>query len=389
MTTDLEADLRREFDAASPPQSLSFSPEAILRQGSRTVRRRRILAAGSCAVAVALVATGATLLTRPENRAAPQPAIDTKTSGIVLADLDSYPLTAHVELNRDPTVKSNVQFVVVTDKRRVVVGVASTAKLGQRAEATWKSGMVAGRPFTFGLVPGSDFDVRLAAGADYGISSAEVKDTGYSAFSVAYQNGDELGAARPAQIASITWSGPDGIVDGIEGGQRLSGQILRLDSSASEKLVFRPGKGASTTVSGEARLRTSNGGYSTPQTVATTDSAGVAVVSGRYPVERWAFIDPAHKRKGWLVGYDGAPIVAGLLPPGASNVGVLLTKGEALNPVVVLKSLPDGRVVFAVKAESAHPSTPSKDSIKTVTWTNADGSRGQRNVTQENRPELP
>ena len=152
--------------------------------------------------------------------------------------------------------------------------------------------------------------------------------------------------------------------------------------------MLRPGKGGRTTVSGEARLRTSNGGYSTPQGVATTDASGVAVVSGRYPVERLVPIDATHKQEGWYVGNDGAPIAAGILPPGASDIGVVLTKDQALNPVVVLGRLPDGRVVFAVKAESAHPSRPSRDSIKAVTWTNADGSRGSKNVTQENRPEL-
>jgi hypothetical protein len=388
MTTDLEAGLRREFDAASPPSSLSFGQEAVLRQGSRTVRRRRIMAAGSCTVAVALVATGASLLTRPENKAAPQPAVHTKTSGIVQADLDSYPLTARVEVNRDPRVRSNVQFVVITDKRRVVVGLASTARPGQKTDATWKSGMVAGHPFTYGLVPGTDFQVSLAAGASYGISSAEVKGTGYSAFSVQYKNGDDKEPARPAQIASITWAGPNGIVDGIEGDRRLSGQILGLDSSVSEKLVLRPGKDGRTTVSGEARLKTSNGGYSTPQAVVTTDAFGVAVTTSRYPVERRMPVDAAGRQAGWYIGYDGAPIAAGILPPGASNIGVLLTRGKALNPVVVLKTLSDGRVTFAVKAESAHPVRPSKDSIRAVTWTNADGSTGRQNVTQENRPEL-
>ena len=67
----------------------------------------------------------------------------------------------------------------------------------------------------------------------------------------------------------------------------------------------------------------------------------------------------------------------------ALTIGVILTTGEALNPVVVLVRLPDGQVSFAVKAESAHPSVPSKDSIKAVTWTNADGTQGRKDVTQK------
>ena len=376
MTTDLGADLRREFDAATSPSSLTFHPESVLRQGNWTIRRRRIIAAGSAAMAVGLVAVGATVMNRPHNTAAPQPATHTATSGIVRASLGSFPLTAEVEVNRDPRVKSNVQFVVVTNKGRVVVGVASTAKPGQRAEAIWKSGMVAGHPFTFGLVPGNDFDVKLVPGASYGFTNSEVKGTGYSVFSIMYKNGDQKEPARPAQIASISWSGPTGIVDGIEGDHRLSGQILRLDSSESVKLVLRPGVGGRTTVSGEDRLRDSSGGASTPQTVATTDASGVAVVTGRYLIVRVATPVP-------IVSAEGAPIAAGILPPGASNIGAILTAGEAVNPVVVLVRLPDGRVSFAVKAESAHPSVPSKDSIKAVTWTNADGTQGRKDVTQQ------
>jgi hypothetical protein len=34
-------------------------------------------------------------------------------------------------------------------------------------------------------------------------------------------------------------------------------------------------------------------------------------------------------------------------------------------------------------SEGAQPSQPSKDSIKAVTWTNADGSQGRKDVTQK------
>ena len=81
MTITLEADLRREFDAARPPISLNFSPESVLRQGSRTIRRRRIITGGSAALAVAVVATGASLMNRPQDTATPQPA----TSGLSTA----------------------------------------------------------------------------------------------------------------------------------------------------------------------------------------------------------------------------------------------------------------------------------------------------------------
>jgi hypothetical protein len=77
MTIDLEGDLRREFNAATPPSSLTFNPESVMRQGSRSVRRRRIVAAGSAAMAVAVVATGASLFARPDDKGQPQPASST------------------------------------------------------------------------------------------------------------------------------------------------------------------------------------------------------------------------------------------------------------------------------------------------------------------------
>ena len=51
---------------------------------------------------------------------------------------------AAVEFNRDPTVRANVQFVVLTKQGRLVVDVASTAMPGQPLQAIWKSGMVDG-----------------------------------------------------------------------------------------------------------------------------------------------------------------------------------------------------------------------------------------------------
>jgi hypothetical protein len=40
-------------------------------------------------------------------------------------------------------------------------------------------------------------------------------------------------------------------------------------------------------------------------------------------------------------------------------------------------------VIFAIKAEGAQPSNPSKDSIRSVTWINADASQGRKDVTQK------
>ena len=81
-------------------------------------------------------------------------------------------------------------------------------------------------------------------------------------------------------------------------------------------------------------------------------------------------------------GRNPAHRTAGILPPGSSGIGVILTTGVAPYPIVVSEVLADGRVIFAVRAQSAKPSDPSPDSIKAVTWTNPDGTQGRKEVTQ-------
>jgi hypothetical protein len=180
MTTDLGADLRREFDAATPPSSLTFHPESVLRQGSRTIRRHRIIAAGSAAMAVALVAAGASLLTRPHDTAAPLPASHKATTGIVRAQADFSSGTAQVELNRDVSVESNVKYSYITlDGVRHDLGASSTGKPGQKPDATWRSAMVDGHPVTIGLVPSPARNLEVTfAGSPHGISLDELKGTG-------------------------------------------------------------------------------------------------------------------------------------------------------------------------------------------------------------------
>lgn len=395
MTIDLEGDLRREFDAATPPSSLTFHPESVVRQGNRSIRRRRFVASGSAAMAVALVATGATLLTRPHDSAAPQPATPAPTrtatsgtSGIVHAETPAMQWggSAQVEFNRDPSVKLNVKYSMVTDKgRRYEVGGSSAGKPGQKPDVTWRSAVVEGHPVTIGLVPGNPTNLSIDGGGNEGSTHEVVKGTGYTMFYVTYPTVRAAGkkSARPTEFASIRWAGPDGVVDGIAGKHRLSGRTLAIDTGVSVEVVLRPGDGTLTTVSGEARLRDAAGGYAMPLTVADTDAQGAAVMTGRYPTSRR--ITDKDGRQSRYVNNDGAPVAAGILPPGASNIGVILTTNDIANGLPVTESLPDGRVIFAVKAEGARPSQASKDSIKAVTWTNADGSKGRKDVTQQKR----
>jgi hypothetical protein len=178
------------------------------------------------------------------------------------------------------------------------------------------------------------------------------------------------------QIASISWSGPTGIVDGIAGDKRLTGRVLDIDKSVAVKVVLRPGDAGRTTVPGQVVIQI-GGGASTfsSLTLATTDPSGAAVVTGRQPIvasSTSAVVNPV-----------GSPLAAGILPPGSSGIGVILTTDAVARPIIVSKRLTDGRVIFALKVASTKATDPGKDSIKAVTWTNTDGTKGRMNVTQK------
>ena len=257
MSTDLEADLRREFDAADMPAGLTFHAESVLQQGNRTIRRRRIIAAGSAAAAVAVIATGASLLTRPDDKAMPLPATHTVTTGIVRSTQWGTAYGIYdVEFNRDTRVKSNVRyFFTPKDGRRREVGSSSTGKPGQKPDAVWWSAMVDGHPITLGLVPSLARAVKITfVGISYSLGIEELKGTGFSMFYVGYTpappNDTSTEPRRPSEIASIRWTGPNGIVDGIEGDHRLTGRTLTMGRGLAVEVVLRPGDDGRITVFG-------------------------------------------------------------------------------------------------------------------------------------------
>ena len=86
-----------------------------------------------------------------------------------------------------------------------------------------------------------------------------------------------------------------------------------------------------------------------------------------------------------LSAFEAAALLVSLLPPGASDIGAILTTNVVANGLPVSESLPDGQVIFAFQTEATQPSNPNKDSIQAVTWTNADGTRGRMSVTQKQR----
>lgn len=382
MSTDLETDLRREFDAVRAPSGLTFSPESVLRQGNQTIRRHRIIAAGSAAMAVALVAGGAAL-SSPHDTAMPLPASHTATTGVILAQSGhEWGGQSEVRFNRDPTVQSNVRFSIVgKDGLRQELGVSSTHAPGQKATASWKSGMLDGHPVTFGVYPGRMGDVPtivFANGISYPVGAEELKGTGYMMFYIDYSFlAVEKEPARPATIASIRWSSPSGFIDGIEGDHRLTGRVFTLNETLSVDVVLRPAEGGRTTVYGQNHVQNDGARIGFDLTAATTDPAGVAVATGRTPVMRQTALGVS------IVATAGAPMAAGILPRGSSNVGVILTTGDSVAGLPTTDRLPDGRVIFAINGDFSRSSDPGKDSIRAVTWTNADGTQGRIAVNQK------
>jgi hypothetical protein len=193
-------------------------------------------------------------------------------------------------------------------------------------------------------------------------------------------------ATRTAEITSISWSGPTGIVDGIAGAQRLTGQVLDIDKSIAVKVVLRPGDGGRTTVSGQVVIQIGGGGTTTSPdmrsglsfsslTLATTDPSGAAVVTGLQPI--------AAPSQGAPLSQVGPPIAAGILPPGSSGIGMILTTGAIARPVIVSKRLNDGRVIFALKVAGTKAPDTGKASISAITWTNADGTKGRADVSRQ------
>jgi len=382
MTTDLETDLRREFDAARPPSTLTFSPDSVLRQGSRTIRRRRIIAVGSTAMAVGLVVVGSTLMNGPHDSAAPQPATHTATTTPTgnFSGQFGWPLgTFQVDFRLDAGVASKMHYNVVTpDGKRHDLGDRSKPGLsGPTPDAYWGSGTVDGHLVAIGLVPktGSNVRVTFANGvALFGPATSEVDGTGYTMFAVAYPL-----TAGLIDIASIRWSAPSGIVDGVEGDHRLTGRVLDLGRGVSLEVVLRPGVGGRTTVFGQSRTQNSGNGSSTDLSAATTDPSGVAVVTGEQGLLR-----KAKDRNEFI---DGPPVAAGILPPGVSGIGWVLSAGSGASsgasPVVVSERMPDGAVIFAIKVPSAQESSLVKATVKAITWTNADGTQGRKDVTRK------
>ena len=143
----------------------------------------------------------------------------------------------------------------------------------------------------------------------------------------------------------------------------------RLSMKLARRLGVAPWEVAHTSGAGQFSVPR-GGGVSTHLSwpVATSDPSGAAVVTGRQPLVG--------------VSHAGPPIAAGILPPGSSGIGVITTDAGA-HPLIVSKVLDDGTVIFALKVASAKASDLGKNSIKAVTWTSFDGTKGRINVTQK------
>lgn len=105
-----------------------------------------------------------------------------------------------------------------------------------------------------------------------------------------------------------------------------------------------------------------------------TDPGAVAVVTAHEPIVERVLC----KGRRVISGTAGRPIAAGILPPGASEIGVIPATNEV---AIVLRVRTPARQPGGLRGPgggAAHPSSLGKDSIKAVTWTNAHGSQGRK-----------
>jgi Sigma-70 region 2 len=310
-------------------------------------------------------------------------ATHTSTTGIVLAETGRLIWGGQLEVgfDRDTRVGSNVRYSVVgQDGLRHELGASSTGKPGQEPTAHWKSGLVDGHPVTIGVFPGGKGDalaISFANGISYPIGVEELTGTGYAMFYVDYAAlaNEKERAVRPSEIASIRYSRPSGAIDGVEGDHRLSGRVLTLSKTLSVDVVLRPAAGGRTTVFGQTHLQDGSFSIGFDLSAATTDPRGVAVATGRA-----ANITTTNGQK---VGVRGAPIAAGILPAGASNIVMTLSANTNVAALAVSDRLSDGRVIFAINGDIFGSRDPSKDVVTAVMWTNADGTEGRVTVTQK------
>ena len=98
--------------------------------------------------------------------------------------------------------------------------------------------------------------------------------------------------------------------------------------------------------------------------------------------DRQPFLQTLKAEQGTNYGPDLA--ARGILPPrGGEHRGDETSGCDIATRRAVQQRLPDGRVIFAMSAGFAHPADPGKDSIKAVTWTNADGTQDRVPLAQE------
>lgn len=95
MTATPDSDVRAALEGASQVEGLSFSPEAVLLEGHRVVRRRRLAATGLVAAATAVVAVVAAQLGTGQPRALPSGGPSSSATAVTTALDESAQLSTN------------------------------------------------------------------------------------------------------------------------------------------------------------------------------------------------------------------------------------------------------------------------------------------------------
>ena len=356
MTTRLEDDLRATLSAAVPP-ALVLDHDAVLREGRRVVRSRRLTGASLAALAALTMAVGGLVVSNRDVHPRPAtpspPATSTKTSARpgpvpVTLRLGSQTYEVDIDLSADPGTAQTVTVFRGSGAQRVeLFGWGTTP--GQRpmlnpAEdggrdvrvviGAGPTGYSAPRPFFY---PGYR--------TTWQVEQVPVADTGFTVYGIRFASPDDL-----RQVIGYDFTSPDGttLTSGAPDGDGgwftlLDGDNALVWADPSRTRMYLHVSGVTSSVplprDGLARV-----GY------ATTTSAG-------------------HVHH----------VVYGLLPHGVTKVErlryTLAPKASARGDVILRDFGPAG-VAFVLELSSIDADATRQ--VTSISWTTFDGRRGEQ-----------
>ncbi|GAA1232144.1 hypothetical protein [Oryzihumus leptocrescens] len=362
MTTRLEDDLRAALSGATAPSALSFDPDAVLRQGRRTVHTRRAIRA--CVVGLvtlAVAATGVAVATRDQARPRPAgPARSTTPAGLrPSATLGWGTDRFGVDyLTRDGLGGYDIRVYRLKNGVREQLGAwggsgspAASVLFGPGAAGVdgtvvhvgvAPSGISGLRPFF------SAGDQAPADPARWEVRTAPLGGTGFEAVAVRFTS-----TADVQHLAGFDYTGVDGslkVTGGVETGTVAPVTLLTGDEAA----LWADEYGSTWGIHAAGVTRADD-----------LPKDGTALLSAM------------------TVGAEGSPhfhrLVYGLLPRGVTKVQQVrytLAPGASARGDLELRDLGSAGTAFLLELSSIDPDATRQ--VTSITWTTFDGRSGRQ-----------